>query len=201
MLISDKQQEANRQNAQQSTGPKTPEGKAAVRLNALTYGLRARNLIPPTKTPRNTSISGPISKPSGHWEVDICSRCIRSVRFWVARAVCQKREAHLSVRNVNRETVRLTRPRFHATCPPGALLHERHAGIEAVTKGAAGPAKGAAGAASATRASRKTSGSAPCLCDVGGHRGPSSLLFPRHPRYRVSNLPPLIFDNRTNDPN
>ena len=49
MLISEKQQEANRQNAQQSTGPKTPEGKAAVRLNALTYGLRARNLILPNE--------------------------------------------------------------------------------------------------------------------------------------------------------
>jgi len=40
MLISKKQQEANRQNAQHSTGPKTPEGKAAIRFNALTYGLR-----------------------------------------------------------------------------------------------------------------------------------------------------------------
>jgi hypothetical protein len=45
MIISDKQQEANRQNAQQSTGPNTPEGKAAVRLNALKYGLRARCIL------------------------------------------------------------------------------------------------------------------------------------------------------------
>jgi hypothetical protein len=45
MLISDKQQEANRRNAQHSSGPRTPEGKAAVRLNALKYGLRARDLI------------------------------------------------------------------------------------------------------------------------------------------------------------
>lgn len=45
MLISEHQQEANRQNATHSTGPKTPEGKAAVRLNALTYGLRARSLL------------------------------------------------------------------------------------------------------------------------------------------------------------
>ena len=42
MLISQKQQEANRNNAQHSTGPKTPEGKAAIRFNALTYGLRTR---------------------------------------------------------------------------------------------------------------------------------------------------------------
>ena len=45
MLISDKQHEANRQNAQHSTGPKTPEGKEAVRHNALTYGLRTRSMF------------------------------------------------------------------------------------------------------------------------------------------------------------
>ena len=47
MLISDKQQAANRQNAQHSSGPKSPEGKAAVRFNALTWTLRARSLILP----------------------------------------------------------------------------------------------------------------------------------------------------------
>jgi hypothetical protein len=51
MLISDKQQAANRQNAQHSTGPSTSEGKAAVRLNALTYGLRARDLVLPWEDP------------------------------------------------------------------------------------------------------------------------------------------------------
>jgi len=51
MIISQKQQEANRQNAQHSTGPVTPEGKAAVRLNALTYGLRARSTLIPGEDP------------------------------------------------------------------------------------------------------------------------------------------------------
>ena len=45
MLISDKQHEANCKNAQQSSGPVTTEGKNAVRLNALTHGLRARTII------------------------------------------------------------------------------------------------------------------------------------------------------------
>jgi hypothetical protein len=40
-----KQRAANRRNAQLSTGPKTPEGKAAVRLNALKHGLTAENAI------------------------------------------------------------------------------------------------------------------------------------------------------------
>ncbi len=51
MLISAKQHAANQQNARLSTGPKTPEGKAAVRLNALKYGLRARDLLIPGEDP------------------------------------------------------------------------------------------------------------------------------------------------------
>jgi hypothetical protein len=47
MLISQKQHAANLQNAQKSTGPKTPEGKEAVRFNALTWSLRARYLVLP----------------------------------------------------------------------------------------------------------------------------------------------------------
>ena len=51
MLITEKQLNANRRNAQQSTGPKTQEGKAAVRLNALRYGLRARSILLPGENP------------------------------------------------------------------------------------------------------------------------------------------------------
>ena len=46
-MASDQQIAANRRNASKSTGPRTEEGKAAVRLNALTHGLRARTLILP----------------------------------------------------------------------------------------------------------------------------------------------------------
>ena len=40
-MASQLQIDANRQNAQKSTGPKTPDGKAAVSQNALTHGLTA----------------------------------------------------------------------------------------------------------------------------------------------------------------
>ena len=37
--------DANRRNAQKSTGPKTPEGRAAVRLNGVTHGLTAETIV------------------------------------------------------------------------------------------------------------------------------------------------------------
>jgi hypothetical protein len=46
-----KQFEANRRNSQKSTGPKTPEGKSAVSMNALRHGLRARSVVLPGEDP------------------------------------------------------------------------------------------------------------------------------------------------------
>src|SRR5215203_2951282 len=46
-MASDKKAEANRRNALKSTGPKTPEGKAAVRLNALKHGLLSQEILLP----------------------------------------------------------------------------------------------------------------------------------------------------------
>ena len=44
-MASEKQIQANRRNAQRSTGPITAEGKAAVSQNALKHGLRARGVL------------------------------------------------------------------------------------------------------------------------------------------------------------
>src|SRR5258708_37035997 len=46
-----KQIEANRRNALKSTGPRTLEGKASVRLNSLRHGLRARTVVLPGEDP------------------------------------------------------------------------------------------------------------------------------------------------------
>src|SRR6266571_3719245 len=46
-----RQIEANRLNALKSTGPNTPEGKAAVRMNALRHGLRAGAVVLPSENP------------------------------------------------------------------------------------------------------------------------------------------------------
>ena len=46
-MTSDKQAKANRRNASKSTGPKTPEGKAAVRHNAVKHGLLSKDVLLP----------------------------------------------------------------------------------------------------------------------------------------------------------
>jgi hypothetical protein len=46
-MTSNKQAEANRRNALKSTGPNTPEGKAAVRHNAIKHGLLSRDILIP----------------------------------------------------------------------------------------------------------------------------------------------------------
>jgi hypothetical protein len=46
-MTSEKKIEANRQNAQKSTGPRTPEGKATSSRNALRHGLLAQQVLVP----------------------------------------------------------------------------------------------------------------------------------------------------------
>jgi len=41
---------ANRRNALKSTGPQTPEGRAAVRLNGIKHGLTAQDLVLPDES-------------------------------------------------------------------------------------------------------------------------------------------------------
>ena len=44
-MATNQQIAANRANAQKSTGPKTPEGRAAVSLNSLKHGLSAKTIV------------------------------------------------------------------------------------------------------------------------------------------------------------
>jgi hypothetical protein len=50
-MSTSKQTEANRQNAQKSTGPRSPEGKAASRFNALKSGIDAKSQVLPDEDP------------------------------------------------------------------------------------------------------------------------------------------------------
>ena len=61
-MVSAAQSAANRSNAQESTGPRTSRGKAALRRNPLRHlPAELGSTAPPTA-------SGPIPRESSHWE-------------------------------------------------------------------------------------------------------------------------------------
>ena len=51
VMATSKQNQANRQNAQRSTGPRSAEGKAASRFNALKTGIDAKAQVIPGEDP------------------------------------------------------------------------------------------------------------------------------------------------------
>jgi hypothetical protein len=67
-MTSKKKAGANRQNALKCTGPKTPEGRAAVRLNALTHGLLSQQILLPNEESWSwcslVNVSAPNCNPS-----------------------------------------------------------------------------------------------------------------------------------------
>jgi hypothetical protein len=50
-MATERQIQANRENAQKSTGPKTPDGKAKSSLNRLSHGFAANTLVMPGEDP------------------------------------------------------------------------------------------------------------------------------------------------------
>src|ERR1019366_4197503 len=153
MIISEKNQKSNRQNAQHSTGPKTTEGKAAIRFNAPTVCAPAPRLLPAlgrtgsrlaTPNPHRTLL------PGNHGHLPM-----------VAKAGCRERTEDLRVHRIRRTAVQNVGLRRETA----ALLPPRHRGHAPVATGAPGPPA----AASKTRAgagsqASRAAGSAPRVC-------------------------------------
>jgi hypothetical protein len=82
--MSDKQHAANRRNALQSTGPKTPEGADASKMNALRHGLRTVQTVIPGESPedwethRNAVVQA--LAPQGAVELALAEQV--AVKFW-----------------------------------------------------------------------------------------------------------------------
>src|SRR5215210_8171116 len=88
-MTSDKKTQANRQNALKSTGPKTPEGKAAVRRNALKHGLLSQEILLPGEDEEALRDLGEHLRnelqPAGELENLLVDRIIAS--YWRLRRV------------------------------------------------------------------------------------------------------------------
>ena len=82
--------EANRRNAQKSTGPKTDGGKARARRNAITHGMTARTIMPvlPQEDPKEledkTQQAIAAMKPRNPLELDLVCRAVRLAGSWIA---------------------------------------------------------------------------------------------------------------------
>ena len=78
---------ANRANAKLSTGPRTPEGKAASSRNALKHGIHANALIIPGEDPDTlTQLTADYHdqlKPKGELEIELVQVIVRST--WLQR--------------------------------------------------------------------------------------------------------------------
>lgn len=78
MPCTPKQAEANRINAQKSTGPRTAEGKERSKFNAVRHGLDAKSLVIPGEDPAEVQdyLDGIVAAlaPRDEFEADLCSR-------------------------------------------------------------------------------------------------------------------------------
>jgi hypothetical protein len=71
-VSSDLQIEANRQNAQRSTGPRTADGKARTASNAIAHGLTGKQLVLPNESPQDFDAFrvGMLSELNPHGELE-----------------------------------------------------------------------------------------------------------------------------------
>jgi hypothetical protein len=103
-MTSDKQSEANRRNALKSTGPRTPEGKDAVRLNALKHGLLSQELLLPGEDPATLKeLSERLVaelRPEGELEILLVEEIIAA--YWRLRRL-RKVEASIFARQLYEE--------------------------------------------------------------------------------------------------
>jgi hypothetical protein len=95
--VSAKQLRANRLNAKQSTGPRTPAGKRTVSLNARTHGLFCKDLVMPGESQaefdRFAALLVNELDTQGYVELSICEQYVEA-RWRIRRVRRAEREAH-----------------------------------------------------------------------------------------------------------
>jgi hypothetical protein len=122
--------EANRQNAQKSTGPRTGDGKKQSRRNALNHGCRATRLVMPHEDPSDFEIE------CHGWKLSIRPRN-PTEEFLIERIV----SLGVQARRIERaQTARLTRRMHHGLFEEDALKDERVVELgQKLFRGVSGP--------------------------------------------------------------
>jgi hypothetical protein len=94
-MATEKQIQANRQNALSSTGPKSPEGKSRAARNALKHGLLSRDMVLPGESPKELKAfrEAMIAElaPEGELEEFLADRVVESA-WRLGRAVRLERD-------------------------------------------------------------------------------------------------------------
>ena len=114
-MTSDQKAEVNRRNALKCTGPRTPEGKAAVRLNALKHGLLSKETLLPGEDREALTELGDILttelQPIGMLENLLVARITAAI--WRLRRLGRV-EAGIFARELYAELVKRARKEAHS---------------------------------------------------------------------------------------
>ena len=96
-MATDKQIAANRANSKHSTGPRTPEGKAIARLNAVQHALTGQlTIVAPQQYAAFLSLSGRLTAslaPTGEQELQVAQRIVRDT-WRLARAAANEENVY-----------------------------------------------------------------------------------------------------------
>ncbi len=128
MPTSEARVRANRENARRSTGPKTPEGKARSRCNALKHGLTGQGVALPTEDKaeierRFASLQKDL-RPSN----ELSEELVRRAAFLSVRIRrCEKHETSETARRIRHAIARFDDERLAAVEAQGARLYEEPA--------------------------------------------------------------------------
>lgn len=131
-MISQRQLEANRMNAQKSSGPVTLQGKEASSRNALTHGLSARQLLLEGEDPNLfDALRGRLAAelaPEGTLECELVERIANLM--WRARRIPQFELALLNWMGTWCETFASLADRNQYPCPGFGELSNFHARLK-----------------------------------------------------------------------
>lgn len=100
-MTTDRQIEANRRNARHSTGPRTPEGRAISRQNAVRHGVLSQNVTAPYENARQyydlLEALWDELDPHGEREAILVERL--AILFWRERRLIQSEREALEIQS------------------------------------------------------------------------------------------------------